>query len=242
VKNVLAPVFLPKNANGVMSIQTVLVIEDETMFREFLVNWLKREGYEVIGECRSLEEADRISESAQMDLVLLDMDLPDGDGLTYVRRQMERRPTTRILVLTAHVANYPVIKLKRSGVMGVLDKGQTDAEQLRKACDAVGGWRTWYSESVEKSFRDMIQEPTAFYKTLSPREEEIMKEFGRGLSNLEISERMGISEATVQGHRRNVMAKTGVRSTPELIIWAIQNGFVIGKQIGRMHPVGAMRR
>ena len=222
-----------------MSIQTVLVVEDETMFREFLVGWLKKQGYEVVGACRTLQEADSISCSTQMDLVLLDMDLPDGEGLSYVARQMERRPVTRILVLTAHVMNYTVIKLKRSGVMGVLDKAETDGEALLKAFDAVNRWRTYYSSSVERSFRDMVQEPTAFYKTLSPREEEILKQFGRGLSNQQISELMGISEATVQGHRRNVMSKTGVRSTPELIIWAIQNGFVIGKQIGRMHRVGS---
>ena len=221
-----------------MSIQSVLVIEDETMFREFLVGWLKKQGYDVVGAGRTLEDAERLSCSAQMDLVLLDMDLPDGDGLSYVVRQMERRPTTRILVLTAHVSNYPVIKLKRSGVMGVLDKGETNEEALLKAFDAVAHWRTYYSDSVEQAFRDMIHEPSAFYKTLSPREEEILKEFGRGLNNQQISEKMGISEATVQGHRRNVMAKTGVKSTPELIIWAIQNGFVIGKQIGRMGSVG----
>ncbi len=222
-----------------MRIQTVLVVEDETMFREFLVGWLKKEGYEVVGEGRTLAEAERLSRTTQMDLVLLDMDLPDGEGLSYVERQMERRPTTRILVLTAHVSNYPVIKLKRSGVMGVLDKGETDGTELRKAFQAVSTWRTYYSESVERSFREMVHEPSSFYKTLSPREEEILKEFGRGLSNQQISSKMGISEATVQGHRRNVMAKTGVRSTPELIIWAIQNGFVIGKQIGRMNPVGS---
>jgi len=208
------------------------------MFREFLVGWLKKQGYEVVGQGRTLDDADRLSRSTQMDLVLLDMDLPDGDGLSYIERQMGRRPATRILVLTAHVSNYPVIKLKRSGVMGVLDKAETDGDELLKAFDAVSRWRTFYSDSVERSFRNMIHEPSAFYKTLSPREEEILKEFGRGLNNQQISERMGISEATVQGHRRNVMAKTGVKSTPELIIWAIQNGFVIGKQIGRMNMVG----
>lgn len=208
------------------------------MFREFLAGWLRKEGFTVVGEARTLEEAEQISGKEQMDLVLLDMDLPDGDGLRYVARQLERRTTTRILVLTAHVANYPVIKLKKSGVMGVLDKAQTDGNELRKAITAVSGWHTYYSDSVEQSFRDMIQEPTAFYKTLSPREEEVLKEFGRGLSNRQVAEKLGISEATVQGHRRNVMSKTGVRSTPELIIWAIQNGFVIGKQIGRMDKVG----
>ena len=217
-----------------MKITKVLVVEDEKMFREFLVGWLVNEGYEVVGEAGDLADAERLSESVEMDLVLLDMDLPDGDGLGYVQRQVARRPNTRILVLTAHVLNYPVIKLKRSGVMGVLDKGETSGDELRRAFKAMEEWRTYYSERVERSFREMVREPTSFYKTLSPREEQMMKLFGKGMSNDGIAELLGLSEATVQGHRRNVMAKVGVRSTPDLIIWAIRNGFVRTRQIGRM--------
>ena len=222
-----------------MKIHSVLVVEDELMFREFLVGWLESAGFEVVGEASTLEEADRISRESQMDMVLLDMDLPDGNGLEYVERQIQRRPSTRILVLTAHVSNYPVIRLKKSGVMGVLDKAETDGSELQRAVEAVSNWRAYYSQSVERSFEEMVREPSSFYKRLSPREEEMLKHFGRGLRNREIAPQLGISEATAQGHRRNVMAKTGVKSTPELIIWAIQNGFVLPKQIGRMDRVGA---
>jgi DNA-binding NarL/FixJ family response regulator len=134
-----------------------------------------------------------------------------------------------------------VIKLKRSGVMGVLDKSQACRKELRRAFEALENWRTYYSERVERSFRELIKEPTAFYKTLSPREEQLVKLFGKGLTNGEIAEQLGLSEATVQGHRRNVMAKVGVRSTPDLIIWAIQNGFVRGRQISRLDPVSGKK-
>lgn len=217
-----------------MNIQNVLVVEDELMFREFLVGWLKREGYTVVGECASLEEAERMSVSVPMDLVLLDMDLPDGHGMEYIERQMGRQPTTRILVLTAHMGNYPVTKLKRSGVMGVLDKGSACGEELRQAFESIVAWRTFYSDRVERTYRQGICEGKAFYKTLSPREEELVKAFGLGESNKAIANRLGLSVATIQGHRRNVMAKAGVKSTPELIIWAIRNGFVTGPQIGRL--------
>ena len=76
---------------------------------------------------------------------------------------------------------------------------------------------------------------------MSPREEQLVKLFGQGLSNEEIAKKLGLSVATVQGHRRNVMAKVGVRSTPELIIWSLQNGFVRQSQIGRMGSVGGKR-
>lgn len=217
-----------------MSIQTVLIIEDELMFREFLVGWFRREGYTVVGEAASLQEAERISDGVEADLVLLDMDLPDGHGMKYVDRQIARQPTTRILVLTAHLGNYPVTKLKRSGVMGVLDKGATCGEELRRAVDAIECWRSYYTDRVERTFRQVICEGKAFFKTFSPREEELVKAFGLGESNAAIARRLDLSIATIQGHRRNVMAKAGVKSTPELIIWAIRNGFVTGSQIGRL--------
>ncbi len=220
-----------------MNIETVLVVEDQKMFREFLTDWLVKAGFEVIGAAASLAEAHRLSRGRNPDLVLLDLDLPDGEGLEYVDRQVARRPTTRILVLTAHVENYPVVRLKRSGVMGALDKAETSGEELERAVNVISQWRTYYSDRVEKSFRDLVRESTAFYKTLSPREEQLLKLFGRGLSNERIARELGLAVATVQGHRRNVMGKLGVRSTPELIIWAIQNGFVRGAQINRMQPV-----
>ncbi|MEX0330492.1 MAG: response regulator transcription factor [Puniceicoccaceae bacterium] len=224
-----------------MVIRKVLVVEDEKMFREFLVIWLKGAGLEVVGEADSLAAANALSESVEMDLVLLDLDLPDGDGLRYVDWQLARRPNTRIMVLTAHASNYPVIKLKRSIVMAVLDKKETSGVELQKAFRALEQSRTYYSDSIEEAFMKLVREPEAFYKTLSPREEQMVKLFGQGLSNEEIATDLGLSVATVQGHRRNVMAKVGVRSTPELIIWAIQNGFVRGRQIGRLDSVGGKR-
>jgi DNA-binding NarL/FixJ family response regulator len=223
-----------------MKIKKVLVVEDEKMFREFLVGWLGREGYEVVGEAADLAAAEALSKEVEMDLVLLDLDLPDGDGLRYVEKQISRRPNTRILVLTAHVGNYPVIKLKKSVVMGVLDKAEASGKEIRKAFRAMEESRTYYSQRVEHSFMKMVREPSAFYKTLSPREEQMVKFFGRGMSNDAIAMRLGLSEATVQGHRRNVMAKVGVRSTPDLIIWAIRNGFVRERELGRVNPAESL--
>ncbi len=223
-----------------MEIEKVLVVEDELMFREFLVNWLKRERFEVAGAVGTLGEATALCERVEIDLVLLDMDLPDGEGVAFVEEQVQRRPTSRILVLTAHVENYPILRLKRSGVMGVLDKGETSSEELRRAFNAVDAWRTYYSDRVERTFRNLVREASAFYKTLSPREEEIMKYFGRGLSNETIAQQLGLSVATIQGHRRNVMAKVGVRCTPELIIWAIRNGFVLRQQLVREGAAGGL--
>jgi len=131
------------------------------------------------------------------------------------------------------------MKLKRSGVMGVLDKADANGEELRAAVSAIASWRTYYSSGVERTFRQLIAESTAFYKILSPREEDMLKLFGMGYSNERVAELRGLSVATVQGHRRNVMGKVGVRSSPELIIWAIRNGFVNGHRIERERMMNA---
>lgn len=203
------------------------------MFREFLRRWLNSEGYAEVREASSLREANLLSDASEPDLVLLDLDLPDGHGIEYVRRQVERQKRARILVLTAHMGNYPIVKLKRSGVMGVLDKAETTGEEMRRAIETLGRWRTYYSERVEQTFRELIAEGSSFYRTLSEREEHMLKRFGLGLSNEQVAEQEGLSVSTVQGHRRNVMSKIGVKSSPELIIWAIRNGFVNGEQIER---------
>lgn len=216
-----------------MNIKKVLVVEDERMFREFLVGWLKREGYVVTGEASSLREAERMLDKGEPDLILLDMDLPDGDGMQFVDAVTRRHTTMRILVLTAHLGNYPVVRLRRSGVMGVLDKAEACGKELTRAFKEISDWHTYYSSRVERTFQQVIRESTAYYKTLSPREEELTKLFGLGLSNEKIARALELSVATVQGHRRNVMAKVGVKCTPDLIIWAIRNGFVNGPQIKR---------
>ena len=216
-----------------MKISRILIVEDETMFREFLAGWFRDEGYSMVYQAGRLSEADRLSEEIEPDLVLLDMDLPDGHGIEFVDRQIRRQKLTRILVLTAHMGNYPVVKLKRSGVMGVLDKGATTGAELRRAVETLRIWRTYYSERVERTFRELVAESSAFYKTLSEREEHMLKKFGLGMSNEMVAREEGLSVSTVQGHRRNVMMKIGVKSSPELIIWAIRNGFVSGPQIKR---------
>ncbi|MFO7724337.1 MAG: response regulator transcription factor [Oceanipulchritudo sp.] len=215
-----------------MKMKRVLIVEDETMFREFLTGWFEEEGYGILGSVGTLEEAEGHTVRRE-DLVVLDLDLPDGDGMGYVARQVQRDTGTRILVLTAHVGNHPVIRLKKSGIMGALDKAETSGEELRRALECIENWRTYYSERIERRFRQLISESSAFYKTLSPREEQMLKQFGLGYSNEDIAAGLGLSVATVQGHRRNVMGKVGVRSTPELIIWAIRNGFVRGPEIER---------
>lgn len=205
---------------------SVLVVEDSTLFREFLVGWLQREGFSVILQASSLAEAELHLQTTQLDLVLLDLELPDGDGLELARGITQKRRDTRILVLTAYQQSYPVLKLKRSMVMGVLDKNGTTPEELRHAVQTVGNWRSYFSSRIEQTFRNLVSETSAFYKTLSNREEEILRLFGRGMSNEEVAQTLKLQLSTVQGHRRNIMGKLAIKKSGHLMAWAIRNGMV----------------
>lgn len=217
-----------------MNMEKVLIVEDETLFREYLLNWFEKAGYRVVGAVGDLRGAERMSETREVDLVVLDMDLPDGEGWEYIDRQMERDPGTRILVLTAYVGGYPIVRLKRRhGVMGILDKAKTSGGELDRALEEVGSWRTYFTDRVETTFQHLLKEPHAFYRILSEREEELIRFFAMGYSNLQVGQMLGLKESTVQGHRRNVMGKVGVKSTPALMVWAVQNGFVTDRQLLR---------
>jgi DNA-binding NarL/FixJ family response regulator len=221
-----------------MRLHRVLIIEDEAMFREFLAGWFRGEGFEVVAAVGTLSEGENWLCKETVDLVILDMDLPDGDGVGFVEREQLKRRDLRVLVVTAHTSSYPVMKLKRSGAMGVLDKACSSGAELRKAVDTLRCSRTYYSASVEATFADLVREGFSFPKVLSPREMELVMLFGRGWSNGRIAEELGLSEATVQGHRRNVMGKLNVHSTPDLMVWAIREGFVRGTELGRAQATG----
>lgn len=213
-------------ATDMSNIKRILVVDGSKLFREFLVQHLRSTGFAVLDEAAGLEQAKGLAKRRIYDLILLDLELPDGDGVEFVDWQMRTNPSTRILVLTSHSKKYPVLRLKRSTVMGMLDKQTISSKELLDAVGAVGDWRSYYSKGVEDTFRQLVSEGRSFYKVLSRREEMLIKYFGLGYSNAEISQLTDLTESTVQGYRRNVLCKLNLRNTPDLIIWAFRNGFV----------------
>ena len=202
------------------------IVEDEPIVRSML--WIicaAQLGHEVAGEAESGRQAVDVVLAQRPDLVLLDLALPDITGLEVVERVRRERPEQRWLVITAHVNDVTIYRAEQAGVRGFLWKCDARPERLREAIDAVGAGRTWYCP-VSRAVRDArLADPGAFSKILSPREQWMLALIGRGLSDAEIAAEHGLSPATAQKHRSNLLRKLGVAGSAKLTAYAIEHGF-----------------
>ena len=180
--------------------QDLLVVEDDPILRDLLVEEMKRRPGASVASVRSaasLMEARRLLAQTPPALVLLDVILPDGSGLTLVQELLDRRPEARIVVL--------------SGCPALLDPGLCSLPQLHAVLSKAEGLAP-----LREAIQALAQEfdPTSpDLSTLSPRQLEMLLLIGEGLDTGEIAERLGISLATAQTHRRQITGRLGVKGT-----------------------------
>lgn len=161
----------------------------------------------------------------QPDMALLDIDLPDGDGLDCVAKIREFSPRTKIIVITSHSDDYAIHRSLQVQVSGFVDKCSLPIEAVGDAIAEVAAGRTYFSPVVSRAKARLGRDPHAFTKLLSPREQEVLRLLGEGFGNETVAERLKVSPKTILSYRRNIMAKLGVHSTPELIRYAFKKGF-----------------
>ena len=159
------------------------------------------------------------------DLIILDLELPDGDGLDLLPELRALAPRAKVVVLSSHTDEVTVNRVMQTHVEGFVDKNSQPLETLREAAQAVIEGRRYLSPVVREVWGRLRDEPEAFTKILSDREQEILGLVGRGLTNSEIAERVDLRVVTVQNHRCNIMTKLGIHSTSHLIRYANEKGF-----------------
>jgi two-component system response regulator NreC len=204
----------------------VLVVEDQTMVGELLAlacrQALPGTSVHTAGTC-----ADALELSRQMkpDLVLLDLVLPDGDGLDLLPGLFARAPAAKVIALSSHIDEFTLHRALSSRVHGILDKNEQPVRVLREAIDAVLAGKQYISSYVQRLRASVRADPVAFDKILSDREQEALRLIGEGLTNEQIGRQLGISTSTAKRHRLNIMARLNIHSTPQLIRYAIEKGF-----------------
>jgi DNA-binding NarL/FixJ family response regulator len=204
----------------------IVVIEDHVMVRGFVTR-SSRETFPGASVHEASDGAHGLALCRQLkpDLVLLDLDLPDADGLDLAIQIREAASSTRILVLSSHADPYVVYRLQSAGITSFVDKNEQSPEMLGTAMRAVVEGRRYVSPLVERVHLALRTDAKAFSKVLSAREIELLRVFGRGLTNDEAATELKLTAFTVRNHRHNIMAKLGIQSTPALIRYAIENGF-----------------
>jgi DNA-binding NarL/FixJ family response regulator len=204
----------------------VLVIEDQTMVRELLAlacnQALPRAKVKTAG---TRAAALALARESPPDLVLLDLVLPDGDGLDVLPEIFAAAPAVRIIALSSHIDEFTLHRALASKVHGILDKNEQPVRILREAITEVLAGRQYISSYVQRLRASVRADPAAFDKILSDREQEVLRLIGEGMNNDQVAARLKISTSTAKNHRLNIMAKLDMHSTPQLIRYAIEKGF-----------------
>ncbi|HEY7127635.1 MAG TPA: response regulator transcription factor [Ktedonobacterales bacterium] len=215
----------------------VLLADDHDILREGLKALLTIQGgVEIVGEATTGRQTVELSEHLVPDVVLLDLSMPELDGLEVCRRIRAHQPQVRVLILTMHEREDYLHQALEAGASGYLVKRSAAAE-LRLALRAVAQGETFLSPAIA---RTLVQSYLALreeaapaetkaadpYEQLSSREREILKLVAEGHTNQEIADQLVLSVKTVQVHRAHVMEKLGLRDVTHLVRYAVGRGLV----------------
>ncbi|HEX5986928.1 MAG TPA: response regulator transcription factor [Nocardioides sp.] len=214
---------------------SLVIVDDQGMVRAGFRSLLDGEpGLEVVGEASDGEQAVSVVRRLQPDVTLMDIRMPVLDGLAATRRIVEEGIPTKVLVLTTFDLDEYVFEALRAGASGFLLK-DAPAEELAAAVRTVAAGDSLLAPSVTRRVIDafvrraapVTHGPDPRLAQLTPRELEVLGLLARGLSNLDIAERLFVSEGTTKTHVSNVLAKLGLRDRVQAVIFAYENGVVV---------------
>jgi two-component system secretion response regulator SsrB len=205
-----------------MSSWPTLVIEDQLLFRDLLVKLIAGDNrYRCVGVAGDAVAGLELCRQLQPHLILLDLNLPGMSGLELARRLRDGCATARILALTSRQDESAITGIFELGLPGYVEKSQP-IEVLEEAMLAVAQGRTYFTPTFAAVRRRMARDPDAISKVLSAREREILRLVGCGHSGPQIARTLGLSPRTVGNHRYRLMKKLRLRSTAEVVAFALR--------------------
>lgn len=201
-----------------------LLIEDETILRELLRHHLG-EAYPGCGisEAATFAEA-RAQSAGTFDLVIVYLELPDGNCLDWVQEWAARKDCPRIVILSSRDQDYILYRALHSAIPGFVHKNDS-AEFLHVAITTVLGGGTFFSPTVQRMRMRMQSSPDFYNKILSTAEQEMLKYLGMGMTNEEAAAILGLQVSSVAHQRQQIMRKLDVHSQADLMRYAIKKGF-----------------
>jgi DNA-binding NarL/FixJ family response regulator len=203
--------------------ERILIADDHPLTRDALAALLVQQGFEVVGDAASGDEAIVGARRLQPDLVLLDLTMPGMDGLTALPRIREEAPSCEVVVLTASDAEEKLLAAIRAGASGYLLKTEPP-EQIAGFLRGVARGEAALSGGVARRLLERVREggrlggiPESIARELSAREVEVLLLLDEHLGTDEIAQRLLISEHTVRSHVKNLLRKLGVSSRREAL-------------------------
>ena len=211
----------------------ILIVDDHDIVRRGLKQLLTtRPGWEVCGEAKTGREAVTMAEQMKPDVVVMDISMPDLNGLEAARRITKDHPKTRILILTLHFSDRLVRDIVDAGAKGYIMKSDADRD-LVAAVEALANRRTFFTARATEMLLNGFSNKTPATEVqaitrdrLTPREREITQLLAEGKSSKEVAVALGISVKTAETHRANIMRKLELHSVSELVRYAVRNEII----------------
>jgi len=215
---------------------TVLLADDHKLLRSGLKLLLQRNpDLLVVGEAADGEETLRLFEQLEPDILLLDLSMPNMDGMECLREIKSRRPDAKVIILTMHEDENYIRQAMQAGASAYVQKSAADTD-LFKAIEAVQAGELYLSQQDSKLLLHVLlnreQETVdkqAPYVLLSPREREVLRLIAHGYSLAEVAERLSLSIKTVDTYKVRLMEKLAATKKSELVSYALKYGLLSGE-------------
>src|SRR5712692_9062697 len=209
-----------------MSPLRILVADDHEIVRRGICALLKSHaGWDVCAEVADGREAVESAKQLDSDIVILDIGMPNVNGLTAARQILQNDPQQKILILTITDSEQIVREVLQAGAHGFVLKSDA-ARDLLTAVEALEKNRTFFTRRVSEMILNGGAQKELTEPSVSPREREIVQLLAEGKSTKEVAFILDLSIKTVETHRSNVMRKLGIHSVSELVLYAVRNNIV----------------
>jgi DNA-binding NarL/FixJ family response regulator len=204
----------------------ILIADDHSVVRQGLKMFLGLDPeLEVVGEAEDGRQVVRLAERLRPDVVLMDLLMPQMDGVAATAAIRQALPDTEVIALTSVLEDEQVVGAVRAGAIGYLLKN-TDADELRRAIKAAAAGQVQLAPEAARRLMREVRSPDQPGIPLSERETEVLRLLAAGLANKEIARDLSIGEQTVKTHVSSILGKLGVQSRTQAALYAQKAGLV----------------
>lgn len=210
----------------------ILLADDHVVVRNGLRLILQQQtDFQVVGEASDGREVVRLAETEMPDVVVMDIGMPNLNGIEAARRIVGNRPATAVAVLSMHSDEGYVVRALKAGVRAYLLKDSAEAD-LIAAIRAISTGRSFFSPAIRKLLQEDFMrqledhELEDTYDLLTTREREILQLAAEGKTNKDTANLLHLSLFTVETHRAHILQKLNLHSVPELILYAVRKGII----------------